>query len=107
MKAKIAKEEFRFNYTFTYFIASQFYNLGMRMDLFLLSYFLSKWKNEFKLGEWKSEYPNIDIRFGINSTGMRWKKEKYRNQQLLVNWTESESTIPGWPPIKGLVKTLQ
>jgi len=66
-----------------------------------------KWKNEFKLGEWKSEYPNIDIRFGINSTGMRWKKEKYRNQQLLVNWTESESTIPGWPPIKGLVKTLQ
>ena len=42
MKAKIAKEEFRFNYTFTYFIASQFYNLGMRMDLFLLSYFRPK-----------------------------------------------------------------
>ncbi len=38
-KAPIKKEEFRFGYTMTYFIASQFYNLGIRMDLFLLSFF--------------------------------------------------------------------
>ncbi|OGK12785.1 hypothetical protein A3A93_02665 [Candidatus Roizmanbacteria bacterium RIFCSPLOWO2_01_FULL_38_12] len=38
-RAKIAKEEFRFGYTLTYFLGSQFYNLGLRMDLFLLSYF--------------------------------------------------------------------
>ncbi len=42
LKSEIAKEEFRFGYTLTYFIASQFFNLGLRMDLFLLSYFLSK-----------------------------------------------------------------
>lgn len=41
-KARITKEEFRFSYTFTYFIASQFYNLGLRMDLFLLSFFRPK-----------------------------------------------------------------
>ena len=55
------------------------------------------WKHEFKMDTWKSEYPNIDIRFGVNSTGMRWKKEEYRNQQLLINWQETENfTIPGW-----------
>ena len=38
-KAEVRREEFRFSYTLTYFIASQFYNLALRMDLFLLSYF--------------------------------------------------------------------
>lgn len=42
VKAEIKKEEFRFGYTLTYFIASQFYNLGLRMDLFLLSFFRPK-----------------------------------------------------------------
>lgn len=42
MKAEVKKEEFRFGYTLTYFVASQFLNLGLRMDLFLLSYFRSK-----------------------------------------------------------------
>jgi O-antigen/teichoic acid export membrane protein len=38
-KAEVKREDFRFKYTLTYFIASQFFNLGQRMDLFLLSYF--------------------------------------------------------------------
>jgi len=42
IKAPIVKEQFRFGYTITFFIASQFFNLALRMDLFLLSYFLSK-----------------------------------------------------------------
>ena len=42
IKAPIVKEEFRFGYTITFFIASQFFNLASRMDLFLLSFFLSK-----------------------------------------------------------------
>jgi len=42
MNAPIAREDFRFNYTLTYFVASQFFNLGLRMDLFLLSYFRPK-----------------------------------------------------------------
>lgn len=42
LNAPIAREDFRFNYTLTYFVASQFFNLGLRMDLFLLSYFRPK-----------------------------------------------------------------
>lgn len=42
VKTRVAREEFRMGYTLTYFIASQFFNLGTRMDLFLLSYFLLK-----------------------------------------------------------------
>lgn len=42
IKAPVKKEEFRFGYTITFFIASQFFNLAQRMDLFLLSFFLSK-----------------------------------------------------------------
>lgn len=42
LKAPIVKEEFRLGYTMTFFIASQFFNLASRMDLFLLSFFLSK-----------------------------------------------------------------
>ena len=65
-----------------------------------------QWKNTFKMETWKSEFPNIDIRFGINSTGMRWKKEEYRNQQLLINWQESD-TIPGWGKGIDIVKMFQ
>jgi len=42
IKAPIVKSEFRLGYTLTFFIASQFFNLALRMDLFLLSYFLSR-----------------------------------------------------------------
>ncbi len=42
LKAEVHRKEFRFGYTLTYFMASQFLNLGLRMDLFLLSYFRPK-----------------------------------------------------------------
>ena len=42
LKSPVKKEEFRIKYTLTFFIASQFFNLGQRVDLFLLSYFLPK-----------------------------------------------------------------
>ena len=53
------------------------------------------WKNKFKLGIWKSASPNVDIRHGNNPTGNRWTKDKYRNQSLLINWTEAWE-IPAW-----------
>jgi len=42
IKAKVKKEEFKTNYTLTYFLASQFFNLGTRIDLFLLSFYFPK-----------------------------------------------------------------
>lgn len=41
-RSEVDRSEFRFKYTMTYFIGAQFLNLGLRMDLFLLSYFRSK-----------------------------------------------------------------
>jgi O-antigen/teichoic acid export membrane protein len=41
-KSPVKKEEFRFGFTLTYFFASQFFNLGTRMDLFLLSFYFPK-----------------------------------------------------------------
>lgn len=66
-----------------------------------------QWKDQFKMETRKSEFPNVDIRFGVNATGMRWKKEQYRNQHLLINWQESDSEIPGWGDTKTLVNSLQ
>jgi PST family polysaccharide transporter len=42
LKAPVKKEEFKSKYTLTFFIASQFFNLGTRMDLFLLSFYFPK-----------------------------------------------------------------
>ncbi len=39
IKSKINRERFRLKYTLTFFIATQFFNLASRMDLFLLSFF--------------------------------------------------------------------
>jgi len=66
-----------------------------------------QWKTQFKYETWKSELPNIDIRFGVNATGMRWKKEQYRNQQLLINWQETDDLINGWGKTSDLVASLQ
>ena len=66
-----------------------------------------QWQNQFKVETWKSEKPNIDIRFGVNSTGMRWRKDQYINQQLLINWQETDSEIPGWGDSKILANSLQ
>ena len=42
INVKVNRGDFRFGYPLAYFIASQFFNLGLRMDLFLLSYFRNK-----------------------------------------------------------------
>ncbi len=66
-----------------------------------------QWKNQFKYDTWKSEFPNIDVKHGKNLTGQRWKKEQYKNQKLLINWIETDVSIPGWGKTTNIVKTLQ
>lgn len=44
LKAPVVREDFRFSYTITNFIGMQFQSVGMRMDLFLLSFY--GFKNE-------------------------------------------------------------
>lgn len=49
---------------------------------------------------WMSEFPNVDIRHGLNLTKSRWSKTEFRNQKYTEGWTESDY-VPGWP---GIVK---
>lgn len=45
--------------------------------------------------EWRSEFPNVDIKHGKNLTGERWKQSEFRSQRNCRNWKESDE-IPGW-----------
>jgi len=65
-----------------------------------------QWQNVYKLGTWKSKYPNIDIRHPGNVTGQRWKKKEFRNKKLLINWKVSNDKIFGWGKTKDLIKIL-
>ena len=63
-----------------------------------------KWQHVYKCGTWKSEFPNIDIKHEANATGERWRKEEFKNQQLLINWTESDiDHIPGWESLNKII----
>lgn len=56
-----------------------------------------KWQHMYRCEAWQSPYPNLDIKHGGNLTGQRWKKEQYRNQSQLKNWTESRlQDLQGW-----------
>lgn len=44
--------------------------------------------NDRRSGQWRSEFPNIDIRHGKNLTGDKWKKEDFRDPRYSVGWNE-------------------
>lgn len=65
------------------------------------------WQTKFKSANWKSEFPNLDIKHGANLTGQRWRKDQYRNQNQLINWQETDDEIPGWGKTKDIIKIFK
>lgn len=51
--------------------------------------------DDFKSDEWRSEFPNVDIKHGRNLTQARWNQSEFRSQKSCKNWKESDE-IPGW-----------
>jgi len=51
--------------------------------------------DDFKADEWRSEFPNVDIKHGKNLTTARWKQSEFRSQKNCQNWKESDE-IPSW-----------
>ena len=49
---------------------------------------------------WQSEYPNVDIRHGMNLTASRWSPDEFRDKSTCQNWVEADE-IPGWGRTKG------
>ncbi len=51
--------------------------------------------DDFKSDEWRSEFPNVDIKHGKNLTAARWKQSDFRSQRNCQNWKEADEIL-GW-----------
>lgn len=52
--------------------------------------------DDFKSGEWRSEFPNIDIRHDQNLTRSRWNLSEFKTRRAIgPSWREADE-IPGW-----------
>lgn len=56
--------------------------------------------DDIRSEEWRSEYPNVDIRHDKNLTSSRWSPSEFRDRRNCQGWTESER-VPGWGLIEG------
>ena len=65
-----------------------------------------KWKNLYKTEPWWPANPNIDIRYGENSTGQRWRKDQFKNKKNTEGWKETKD-IPGWGTFDNFWKNLK
>jgi len=50
--------------------------------------------------EWRSPFPNIDIRHANNLTPSRWSQDEFRDKNTCLEWTEADE-VPGWGRTKG------
>lgn len=61
-------------------------------------------RNPIHYENWRSEYPNIDIRHGNNLTKSKWSQDDFRDKSTCVNWQESTvGNIPGWENLAKLI----
>lgn len=59
-----------------------------------------KFKGDFKVEKFESEYPILDIRHGGNLTSSKWSQDAFRNPKNAENWRTTDE-IPGWGLVKG------
>lgn len=53
--------------------------------------------DDLKSENYKSKFPNLDIRHDSNLTPSRWSKDQFRNDKYTKGWTESRAwEIEGW-----------
>jgi len=53
--------------------------------------------DDYKAEGWRSEFPNLDIKHGGNSTPQRFSRDQFRDQRNCRNWEEkSVFDINGW-----------
>jgi len=57
--------------------------------------------DDLKSDYWESILPNIDIKYGGNSTKARWRQEDFRSQRSCRGWKEGTiDTIDGWDSLQ-------
>lgn len=58
--------------------------------------------DDLQAEDYRSEFPNVDIRHKNNLTQNRFRKDQFRNARSYAGWTESDS-IPGWGKGKDII----
>jgi hypothetical protein len=56
--------------------------------------------DNYKAEDWRSEFPNVDIRHAKNLTPNRWSQDQFRDPKSCLGWQMTEE-IPGWGRTKG------
>lgn len=54
----------------------------------------------YHTANWKSEFPNIDIRHSKNLTKSKWSPQDFRNKRYARGWKE-DSCVEGWGETEG------
>lgn len=65
--------------------------------------------DDFKSEDWRSEFPNVDVRHGWNLTESRWKISEFRNssqKKVSRSWREANE-VPGWGSGKDIINKLK
>ncbi len=61
-------------------------------------------RNKDEYENWRSEFPNIDIRHETNMTKSKWSPKDFRDKSTCVNWRESRiENIEGWDNLPELL----
>lgn len=65
--------------------------------------------DDYKAENWKSEFPNIDIRHGENMTKFDEKLSlaDFKDKNHGTNWMETDDEIPGWGNIKEFIRRFR
>lgn len=61
-------------------------------------------RNKKLYENWRSEFPNIDVRHGENQTKSKWSPNDFRDKSTCVNWQETDiDYIPGWDNLRAIL----
>lgn len=55
-------------------------------------------------GNWRSEFPNVDVRHGDNLTKSKWSQDDFRDKSTCINWDETTvDKIKGWTGLSDII----
>jgi len=64
--------------------------------------------DDIKSEEFRSEFPNIDLRHSKNLTPTRWMQAQFRDQRNCRDWKLSNAeNIPGWPGLASFLESIK
>lgn len=63
--------------------------------------------NPYGVVDWRSAYPNLDIRHARTMTASKWTPEDFRNQKWAEGWEETDGPIEDWGTPADIVRQIK